>query len=150
MSDNALGTTLKKLRKASGYTQEFVASQLNVIFQTYSHYETGRILPPTDALYQLARLYGIPIDSLLKLTIPPQIYADYIAAQSATMYLDEDFSIFLDFVEADSNKSKLKGLDRREKELICYFQQLNTAAQEEAIDILKVKCFHSRKKKAPL
>ena len=52
-TDNPLGDRLKALRKRSGYSQEFVASKLNIIRQTYSHYETGRIIPPIDSLYHL-------------------------------------------------------------------------------------------------
>ena len=49
MTGNSLGTYLKSLRKSNGYSQEFVASSLNIIRQTYSHYETGRIIPPVDS-----------------------------------------------------------------------------------------------------
>ena len=34
-----LGSYLKKLRKSHKYTQEYVASYLDVIRQSYSHYE---------------------------------------------------------------------------------------------------------------
>lgn len=65
MTGNSLGTYLKSLRKSNGYSQEFVASSLNIIRQTYSHYETGRIIPPVDSLYNLAMLYHISSDVLL-------------------------------------------------------------------------------------
>ena len=35
-----LNQYLKELRKSCGYSQEFVASHLNITRQTYSHYET--------------------------------------------------------------------------------------------------------------
>lgn len=78
MTDKALGEYLKVLRKHHGYSQEFVASHLNIIRQTYSHYETGRILPPLEAICALAELYQIPMDSLLKMVMPsdsPQEFA---------------------------------------------------------------------------
>lgn len=56
---------LKELRKSHHYKQDFVASQLNIIRQTYSHYETGRVTPPVKSLCKLADLYGIPVESLL-------------------------------------------------------------------------------------
>ena len=43
-----LNQYLKELRKSCGYSQEFVASHLNITRQTYSHYETGRISPPVN------------------------------------------------------------------------------------------------------
>ena len=69
MTDKALGEYLKVLRTHHGYSQEFVASHLNIIRQIYSHYETGRILPPLDAICSLAELYQVPVDSLLRLVI---------------------------------------------------------------------------------
>lgn len=56
---------LRELRKSHHYKQDFVAAQLNIIRQTYSHYETGRITPPVKALCKLANLYGVPVESLL-------------------------------------------------------------------------------------
>lgn len=48
---------LKQLRRLCHYRQDYVASQLNIARQTYSHYETGRIKPPAEALYKLAGIY---------------------------------------------------------------------------------------------
>ena len=48
MQNTTLDQYLKELRKACNYSQEFVASHLNITRQTYSHYETGRIIPPTN------------------------------------------------------------------------------------------------------
>ncbi|MCM1183090.1 MAG: helix-turn-helix transcriptional regulator [Roseburia sp.] len=69
MADNLLGAYLRTLRKQNGYSQEFVASKLNIIRQTYSHYETGRIVPPIDSLYHLAKLYQISADAFLELAV---------------------------------------------------------------------------------
>jgi len=60
---------LKELRKSHHYKQDFVASQLNIIRQTYSHYETGRVTPPVKALCKLAELYGIPVENLVALVL---------------------------------------------------------------------------------
>lgn len=60
---------LRELRKSHHYKQDFVASQLGIIRQTYSHYETGRVTPPVKSLCKLAKLYGIPAESLLTLVL---------------------------------------------------------------------------------
>jgi len=60
---------LRELRKSHHYKQDFVASQLNIIRQTYSHYETGRVTPPLKSLCKLAELYEIPLESLLTLVL---------------------------------------------------------------------------------
>ena len=64
---------LRELRKSHHYKQDFVASQLNIIRQTYSHYETGRITPPVKALCKLSKLYGIPVESLLTLIMEQNV-----------------------------------------------------------------------------
>lgn len=121
-TNNALGTYLKSLRKQHLYSQEFVASYLNIIRQTYSHYETGRITPPLDALNNLALLYEIPIDSFLSFVIhntpysiteisSPEIY-DKPSMQEAEllMYyrlLDErDKNDILDFIRIKGRRNK--------------------------------------------
>ena len=69
MSGKPLEKYLKELRKSYNYSQEYVASQLNITRQTYSHYETGRISPPVNSLYNLSRLYNVPLNSFLELSI---------------------------------------------------------------------------------
>ncbi len=57
---------LKHLRKLRGYKQKDIASWLHISRQTYSHYETGRIKPSVTVLYNIAQVYGISVDSILK------------------------------------------------------------------------------------
>ena len=57
---------LKQLRESYHYKQAFVAAQLNICRQTYSHYETGRIRPSVPVLYNLAKLYGTSVESMLE------------------------------------------------------------------------------------
>ena len=59
--NNALGEYLCDLRKEHGYSQVQVADMLGVIRQTYSHYETGRIIPPIRILSALADIYNADI-----------------------------------------------------------------------------------------
>lgn len=57
---------LKQLRKSRHYRQEDIALYLHVTRQTYSHYETGRIRPSIQVLYQLSKLYKISTDDILE------------------------------------------------------------------------------------
>ena len=61
-----LAEYLRKLRKDHGYSQSELADMLGVIQQTYSHYETGRIVPPVQTLCRLSELYGVSIDDMLR------------------------------------------------------------------------------------
>lgn len=59
------GITLKKIRLAKGYSQRFVAEQLNLTRQTVSKWENGRGYPDFENLVLLSELYGVSIDQLV-------------------------------------------------------------------------------------
>ncbi|WP_063516640.1 helix-turn-helix domain-containing protein [Schleiferilactobacillus harbinensis] len=59
------GITLKKIRLAKGYSQRFVAEQLNLTRQTVSKWENGRGYPDFENLVLLSGLYGVSIDQLV-------------------------------------------------------------------------------------
>ncbi len=60
-----LANKLTKLRKEHGYTQEELASKLNVSRQAISKWERGEASPDTDNLIELAKLYNISLDELI-------------------------------------------------------------------------------------
>lgn len=122
MTDKALGEYLKVLRNHRGYSQEFVASHLNIIRQTYSHYETGRILPPLEAICALAELYQVPIDSLLKLVIQPNSEQDSVS-----------------LTEPSDSKKKTLDLSPKEAELISHFRLLDKRDKDDILDFIKLK-----------
>lgn len=56
---------VKELRKAKGYSQEKLASKLNVHQTAISQWETGRTLPDMDVADSMARLFNVTLDYLL-------------------------------------------------------------------------------------
>ena len=60
-----LNEKLISLRKKNKLTQAQVAETLDVSRQAISSWETGAVLPSTDNLKALSRLYQVPADSLL-------------------------------------------------------------------------------------
>lgn len=122
MTDKALGEYLRVLRTHQGYSQEFVATNLNIIRQTYSHYETGRILPPLDTICALAELYKVPIDSLLNLAIQTD-------SKQKSNVLSESFNITQNQIH----------LSTKETELVNYFRLLDKRDQEDILDYIKIK-----------
>jgi len=54
------------LRNIHGYSQEEVANKLNVSRQAYSKWEKGTSLPDIENCANIASLYNVSIDSLLK------------------------------------------------------------------------------------
>ena len=60
-----LNEKLISVRKQNKLTQAQVAETLDVSRQAISNWETGAVLPSTDNLKALSRLYQVPADSLL-------------------------------------------------------------------------------------
>ena len=65
-AQSLLSKRIQELRKVNNYTQDYVASALGVVRQTYSHYETGKRTPSAEMLFKIAGLYGIPVDDLMR------------------------------------------------------------------------------------
>lgn len=141
MDKNALGKYLRNLRKTYGYTQEYVSSHLNVIHQTYSHYETGRIVPPADTLYILANLYHVPAENLLRLIVPT-IQAKEAPPSELAIENTDELSLFINHVNDPEHYSRFHHLSSSEKRMLYYFEQLNHHNQEKLIDMIKVELKH--------
>ena len=69
MSKEFLPNKLKQLRKSHNYTQDYVASAIGTVRQTYSNYEAGKRSPSVQAIYKLASLYKISVDDFMKYAI---------------------------------------------------------------------------------
>lgn len=52
---------LRNLRKATGYTQEGLATKINVSRQTISNWERGYSIPDTENLKIISKFYEVPI-----------------------------------------------------------------------------------------
>lgn len=61
-----LGETLKEHRTRCQMTQEFEAEALGVSRQTVSKWENGSADPSTTNLLALAKLYGVPVEELIR------------------------------------------------------------------------------------
>lgn len=144
MSEKSLAQYLKELRKSYNYSQEFVASQLYITRQTYSHYETGRITPPVNSLYNLSKLYSIPMENFLELTTTYNHNQNLESNDSIKAILSEnDLNEFLEHINAPENIKKFKSLERQEKLFLYYYQLLDSRDQEDILAFMRVKC-HNR------
>ena len=59
------GEKLQALRKARGWSQEGLATQINVFRQALSKWESGASVPDTENVVALSRLFGVSTDYLL-------------------------------------------------------------------------------------
>ncbi|WP_051525964.1 helix-turn-helix domain-containing protein [Butyrivibrio proteoclasticus] len=66
---NILGRYLQLLRKDKGVKQHEVARAIGIQRATYSHYENGRIIPPTSVLASLSSYYDIKLDKLVDMAL---------------------------------------------------------------------------------
>ena len=137
MESTQLAKCLRELRKVNNYTQDYVASALGVIRQTYSHYETGKRTPNSEMLYKLAGLYDISVDDLLHLSIDLDKNI-YYEAPGPTQSSD-DLAAYLDFFNNPSNQKKFQYNTNLEKELLYYFQKITDSDKKEIIEFTKIK-----------
>lgn len=139
---------LRELRKSCGYSQEFVASHLNITRQTYSHYETGRITPPVNSLYNLARLYGIPVEDLMERIVTYNISDDFVKNKTpeSAFPSKEDLTPFLEYINAPEQNKKFKNLNRNEKFFLYYYGQLDQRDQQDILAFMKVKYLNNKKR----
>lgn len=59
---SSIGSKLQALRKARGFSQQYVADQLGLKRATLSNYEIGRRFPSLTELGRLAEFYGVGLD----------------------------------------------------------------------------------------
>ena len=149
VSEKNLEKYLKELRKSYNYSQEFVASQLNITRQTYSHYETGRITPPVNSLYNLAKLYNISLDSFMDFAIgghtsPDKPDTNRTDNTKKTSIDDEELDEFLKYINTPENSKKYKALKRQEKLFLYYYQMLDDRDRKDILSFMKVK-YQNRK-----
>ena len=69
MEEN-IGKRLSEFRKRKGYSQEELASKLNVSRQSIINWENGDATPSLYYLKDLANLYGVSIDDLINVNKP--------------------------------------------------------------------------------
>ena len=60
------GEKLQALRKSRGWTQEQLAEQIHISRQTLSKWEQGSVLPDTEYVLSVSRLFQVSTDYLLR------------------------------------------------------------------------------------
>jgi len=64
--EERLGKAIARERTALGLTQEELAQAIGVQQETISQFERGAVLPPLQRLIQLADVFDIPLDNLVR------------------------------------------------------------------------------------
>lgn len=105
---------LKKLRKNKKITQTEIANFLNISYQAYAHYETGRRNPDPNTLQKLADFFDVSVDFLLGRDEKKSSYFENTLSKNNTSLTDE------------------------EKKLIDYYRQLNENKKALVMEIAKL------------
>ena len=144
MKNVIISKKLKELRKANGYTQDYVACYLGIVRQTYSHYETGKRTPGYNTIYKLASLYNISTEDMIQLTVVSEESEE--SSYGTPSQSSEELSDYLDYLNNPRNSKKFHLLNRYEKELLYYFEKLSEADRREIIEFTKIKAhkYYSR------
>ena len=137
MAETLLSQRLKELRKLHNYTQDYVASMLGVVRQTYSHYETGKRTPNSETLYKLAGLYDVPIDDFMHLTIDldKNIYYDAPAPSSSSIELTD----FLEYFNNPNNKKNTSIILILKKNYYITLKKYPMMTRRKSLNLLKSK-----------
>ena len=61
-----LKENLIMLRKLHGFSQEQIAEKINISRQAYAKCESGATIPDVEKAAQLAQVYGVSLDGLMK------------------------------------------------------------------------------------
>ena len=59
---------LLTLRTKAGWSQEFVARQMEVSRQTVMNWEDGKSVPTANKAVKLARMFGITVEELMEVS----------------------------------------------------------------------------------
>ncbi len=142
MKNDLLGQKLKELRKAKGYTQDYVASALGVVRQTYANYEAGIRKPGYDTLFKLSGILGISMDDLSQLTVEVDrdVYYDAPGPSQST----EDVREFLEYFNNPANMKRFRNFSNLERELFYYFEKISEEDRKEVVAITKMKAHKNR------
>lgn len=68
-----LNEMLMELRKKAQLSQDEVAEQMGVTRQTVYRWERGSVIPATENLIYLSKLYGVPMDCFVHGELPPEL-----------------------------------------------------------------------------
>lgn len=98
-----------------------------------------------NSLYNLSRLYSVPLNSFLELSINHHQNTEHSSEESMENKAEgDDLNEFLKHISIPENSKKFKFLKRQEKLVLYYYQLLDDRDQEDILDFMKIKC-HNRK-----
>lgn len=96
-----------QLRKKSGWSQEELAEKLNVTRQSVSKWEGAQSIPDLEKILQLAQIFGVSTDYLLKDELAEAEYTKSDDSSSVRRVSMEEANAFLQVKQATAGRSPL-------------------------------------------
>jgi|TARA_B110001469_G_scaffold125910_1_gene142278 transcriptional regulator with XRE-family HTH domain len=69
MIDSDTRTNIRKIREIKGYSQEFMANELEISIKSYSRIECGETSLSVTRLKQIAAVFGVSISTLMEFDV---------------------------------------------------------------------------------
>ena len=113
-------TTIQKMRKANGLTQQQVADFLHLDRSTYAYYESGRTKINIDILIRLSNFFQISLATLVGEELPALALADPTISADAAL-IDESVANF-------------SQLSREEQYLVILFRSGTPAQRQKVLE----------------
>lgn len=128
MTENALAERLKEERKRLDMSQKEIAQKVSVNRETWSRYETAKMLPSTIVLLS-AMKFGLDASYVLTGKKSELSYTTK-EAKSLTLKASEEMTAY--------NSSPDMKLTSREQTLITYYREVNHEGKKTIDDIAKL------------
>ncbi len=156
MADTPLSQYLRMLRTKNDYKQDDLAQYLGVTRATYSHYETARLIPPTEALYKLSAYYKTSLSKLVKLSIMSidneqkgVKAAEYVTSdEEIEDQFDELYKDFLNECSDMNNQELNRWFSIEDREIVFYYHKLNGQSKRMLNYLLKMMALDNERVKS--
>lgn len=139
MSLHKQGEKLRKVREGAGFTQQQVASALNIDRSTYASYEIGRSQPSPSTLVILSRIYHTPIEGLLD----DDLATSYVYDMTARREKEIEYEQLGEPLPPDS---RVFDLSKDEHTILCLYRAATREQREKTLEFL-LKQLHGEKEK---
>jgi transcriptional regulator with XRE-family HTH domain len=114
-----LGVKIRRLRELRNYTQEYMATRLDINQNTYSRYEKGEIEPKLERLKTIAEVLEVPTEELLR-PDPIVIQVSHNEVANGGNLVHHHSNVPRDLFEklADRYEERVKELERMNQRLL--------------------------------
>jgi|LakMenE01Jun11ns_1017448.scaffolds.fasta_scaffold9633136_2 transcriptional regulator with XRE-family HTH domain len=106
----SIGQRLKQARGQKGYTQRQVADKLGVHSTTISKHELDTAEPDSEALLQLAKIYGVSVEWIMygheDNNITETILKDIVQQTGVDLTIPRNKEILIDLIKVVLNSQK--------------------------------------------